>query len=171
MRLGDSLEIQAASEPDAGLPALPSAASYNCVMNPIEGQTSRDPPAFARRRDADRRIASVVFVFIIAMILAGFSENFYLRAWLGTRPLIPSAWLHGFIMSAWLILLAIQVLAVARRRIDLHRRIGKFAAALAVLLCVGVDSLRSAHMHRASWVPGIAIVLADVGTCMAQLAA
>lgn len=230
---------------------------------------SRDAPALAKRRDADRRISGGIFVFVFAVILAGFSKNFYLRAWLGTRPLIPTAWLHGFIMSAWLILFAIQVLLVARRRIDLHRRVGRFAAALAVLvmvvgvlavivrarlaipnasltqyatlfaafdglslmlsgilvacavrwrarpavhrrlmtmamvallppafgrvvayvthqqieiivlalmvlavlLSVGVDSLRSAHVHRASWVPGIAIVLTNVVTYMAQLAA
>jgi hypothetical protein len=89
--------------------------------------------------ETDRRISWWVFALIIAVILAGFAQNFYLRAWLGTRLLIPTAWLHGFIMSAWLVMFAIQVLMVARRRIDLHRVLGMLAAALAALVVtVGV---------------------------------
>jgi predicted neutral ceramidase superfamily lipid hydrolase len=158
----------------------------------------RDGAAQVLRTDVDRRIASGIFIFIIAAMLAGFAKNFYLRAWLGTRQLIPTAWLHGFIMSAWLILFVIQVLMVAHRRVDLHLRLGLFGAALAVLviavgrlvaymthqsieitvlalmtvtvlICVAVDSLRSDRIHRASFVPGILIVMTNVATCVAQL--
>jgi len=47
----------------------------------------------------DRRISNRVVVFIVAVILTGFAKNFYLRAWLGTRHLIPTARLHGFTAS------------------------------------------------------------------------
>jgi hypothetical protein len=87
----------------------------------------------------DRRISPGVFVFIVAVILAGFAKNFYLRAWLGTRHLIPTAWVHGFIMSAWVMLFVIQVVGVARRRVDLHRQLGVFGAVLAAaVVIVGV---------------------------------
>ena len=90
-------------------------------------------------RITDRRIARLVFVFIIAIILVGFAKNFYLRAWLGTRPLIPTAWFHGIVRSAWLMLFAIQIIMVARRRVDLHRRLGVLGAALALLIvAIGV---------------------------------
>jgi len=90
----------------------------------------------------DRSIAGGVFVFIIAVILVGFAENFYLRAWLGTRALIPTAWLHGFVMSAWLALFAIQVVLVARRRTDLHRVLGRVGALLALLVvAIGIETI------------------------------
>jgi hypothetical protein len=98
--------------------------------------TSRTPTP---RTGEDRRIASALLAFIIVVILAGFAKNFYLRAWLGSRVLIPTAWLHGFVMSAWLTLFAIQVVFVSRRRIDLHRKLGIFSAAFApVVVIIGL---------------------------------
>ena len=108
-------------------------------MNIPGAQVEQDEPAAAKRFGGDRRIARGVFVFIIAAILCGFAQNFYLHAWLGTRPLILTAWLHGAVMSAWLMLFALQVIMVARHRVDLHRRLGAFGAALALLIvAIGV---------------------------------
>jgi hypothetical protein len=107
-------------------------------MNIPGAQVGQDEPVPGAFR-TDRRVARLVFVFIIAAILAGFAKNFYLRAWLGTRPLIPTAWLHGIVMSAWLMLFAIQIVMVAHRRVDLHRKLGTFGAALAMLIvAVGI---------------------------------
>jgi hypothetical protein len=47
-------------------------------MTPIASQ----PAA----KSGDGRIARGLIVLVIAIILAGFAKNFYLRAWLGTRP-------------------------------------------------------------------------------------
>jgi hypothetical protein len=84
----------------------------------------------------DRRIARILFVLLIAIFLVGFAKNFYLRAWLGTRPLILTAWVHGIVMTAWLGLFATQIVLVARGRTDLHRKLGEVGAwlALAVVL-------------------------------------
>lgn len=95
--------------------------------------------ATKQRIATDRRIARAIFVFVMTVILAGFARNFYLRAWFGTRELIPTAWLHGIVMSLWLMLFAIQVGLVACRRVDLHRKVGVLGAGLAVLIfAVGV---------------------------------
>jgi len=100
-------------------------------------QPTADPVAAGSRTDL--RIARAVFVFIVATTLAGFAKNFYLRPWFGTRHLIPSAWLHGFVMSAWLVLFAGQVILVALGRVDLHRRVGRVGGWLAaVVVIVGV---------------------------------
>ena len=88
------------------------------------------------RTGSDARISRAVLVFLVAAIIAGFAKNFYLRAWLGTRPLIPTAWLHGFVMSAWLLLFALQVALVACRRVDLHRRLGRYGATIAAIVVV-----------------------------------
>ncbi len=95
--------------------------------------------ATVHRADGDHRIASGLFALIIVVMVTGFAKNFYLRAWLGTRVLVPTAWLHGVVMSAWLALFAAQVLLVSRRRINLHRKLGMFGAAFAtVVMAVGV---------------------------------
>lgn len=90
----------------------------------------------------DSRIVPATFVLIIAVILIGFAKNFYLRAWLGTRPLILTAWIHGFVMSAFLAVFTAQVLLVSRGRIRLHRTLGYWGAGLAALVViVGVDTI------------------------------
>jgi hypothetical protein len=86
---------------------------------------------------SDRRISRALAALVVLIILAGFAKNFYLRAWLGTRPLILTAWVHGFVMTAWLVLFTAQVAMVYLRRMDLHRKFGSWGAWLAAV-AVGV---------------------------------
>jgi len=101
-----------------------------------------DMPSQPAGEGGDTRIARGLIILVIAIILAGFAKNFYLRAWLGTRPLILTAWVHGTVMTAWLALFAAQVTVVARRRLDLHRKFGQWGAWLAVaVVAVGIVTI------------------------------
>lgn len=93
-------------------------------------------------QSGDSRIAPGLLVLVIAIILVGFAKNFYLRAWLGTRPLILTAWVHGVVMTAWVALFATQVTLVIRRRMDLHRRLGEWVVWFAVVVvAVGIATI------------------------------
>src|SRR5579862_9573982 len=94
--------------------------------------TRRAPQAGANSIDSP--ISRALVVLLIAIVLVGFAKNFYLRAWLGTRPLIVTAWVHGIVMTAWLALFAGQVSLIGRNRADLHRRLGQWTAWLAVVV-------------------------------------
>lgn len=106
------------------------------MSTPVRVASARAPSAAA---GIDRRIAPAILAIIVAIILIGFAKNFYLRAWLGTRTLILTAWVHGFVMSAWLALFLVQIVLVARGRVDAHRRVGRCGLVLAgAVVCVGV---------------------------------
>ncbi|MGH9740812.1 MAG: hypothetical protein ACRD51_00515 [Candidatus Acidiferrum sp.] len=66
--------------------------------------------------------------------LTGFARTYYLRPLFGRPPLPLLLHVHGVIMSAWCILFFTQAYLVAAQRIDLHRRLGVFGGALAVLV-------------------------------------
>jgi hypothetical protein len=75
----------------------------------------------------------------------GFSRTFYLRAYLQTHDIVTGdrlPWhlhLHGAVMSAWFVLMAVQSLLIRHRRIVIHRRVGAFAVVLAgMVMCVGL---------------------------------
>jgi len=115
---------------------------------------------------SDPRIARGLITVVIAIFLAGFAKNFYLRAWLGTKPLILTAWVHGLVMTTWLVMFATQVNLVARRRLDLHRRLGLWGAWLAVVVVVvGVATIlvRSRLMYPAAtpWTSFVVFVAFD----------
>jgi hypothetical protein len=88
------------------------------------------------QRAPRERLSRALLVILIAVIAVGFAKNFYLRAWLGTRPLTTIAWAHGYAMTAWLVLCGLQYTLVALGRTDQHRRLGRWTALMAVLLVV-----------------------------------
>ena len=56
---------------------------------------------------------------------------------------------HGFVMTAWIALFLTQTLLIARRRVDLHRRLGTFGVGLAMLvILVGAPTLIKAAARR-----------------------
>jgi hypothetical protein len=73
-------------------------------------------------------------VIISAIIFAGFAKNFYLRAWIGTRPISAMVHVHGSVMTGWILLFLTQTLLVAKGRSDLHRKLGITGALLAILV-------------------------------------
>jgi len=79
-----------------------------------------------------------------AALLLGFARTFFLRVWfpqwvqLHAAP-EPYFLLHGTVFSLWFVLLIVQPSLVAAGRVDLHRRLGRIGAGLAVVMvAVGI---------------------------------
>ncbi len=99
---------------------------------------------------ADKQtIRSIYFgaaIAIAAIMFAGFARNYYLRAWIGTRVITFMVHVHGFVMTAWVVMFVTQTLLIAKHRIDLHRKLGMDAC---VSSCVIVDGWRHRRVHPA----------------------
>src|SRR5277367_1561087 len=85
-------------------------------------------------RAAERRFFIASAMVIAALCFAGFARSYYLRAWLGKRALAPILQLHGLIMTAWIVLFTVQIVFIAKHRIQLHRKLGVLGALLAALV-------------------------------------
>jgi hypothetical protein len=85
-------------------------------------------------RGETRRLFLASALAIAAIMFAGFAKNYYLRAWLGTRAITAMVHVHGAVMTAWVALFVTQTLLVARRRTDLHRKLGIIGAFLAIIV-------------------------------------
>lgn len=97
---------------------------------------------------SDRLATGLIAVFV-AIIFIGFAKNFYLRPWLGTRPLTMLAYAHAAVMSAWLLLFVLQVLLISRQRLVMHRSLGKWGAAIAAfLVLLGVLTIGAAAQRN-----------------------
>jgi uncharacterized membrane protein YozB (DUF420 family) len=93
------------------------------------------------RWSAERRFYLGFSLAMLAAVLLGFSRTFFLRSWFpdwtdahGAPE--PFFYFHGVVFSAWFVLLVAQPSLVAAGRVDLHRRLGKFGAGLAVVMLV-----------------------------------
>jgi hypothetical protein len=73
---------------------------------------------------------------ILITVFAGFSRSYFLKAQFGTPPLSLLLHVHGLVFTSWILLFLIQTTLIAARRKDIHRRLGVFGAALAVLLLI-----------------------------------
>ena len=73
-------------------------------------------------------------VVLTAIMFVGFAKNYYLRAWIGTRPITTMVHVHGLVMTAWILLFLTQTLLVAKRRTDVHRKLGVAGAILAIVV-------------------------------------
>lgn len=92
-------------------------------------------------------LASLVAVFI------GFAPTYYLRTYYQTTSLTPLVHLHGIVFTSWFLLFATQTTLVARRRVDLHRRLGVAGGVLAGLMVI-VGLTAAIAFARRNYVPG-----------------
>ena len=101
------------------------------------------------RWTAERWFFTLMAIAMLVVVYVGFARSFFLRplfpGW--PSPAEPVFYVHGAFFSAWMVLLVSQVLLVATRRIDLHRKLGLLGVALAVgMLMLGmVGSLLAAN--------------------------
>ena len=92
---------------------------------------ARVPATMLRER---RFFAGMAIVFA-ATVLAGFSRSYYFNGLAADAfDLSPLLHWHGAAYTAWMLLLVVQTLLIARRRPDLHRRLGVAAVGLALLM-------------------------------------
>ena len=73
-------------------------------------------------------------IALLAIVFGGFARTFFLQPWFETPALPWHLVLHGAALTAWFALLLTQTLLVARGRTPTHRRLGKVALGLAVVL-------------------------------------
>jgi len=79
-------------------------------------------------------------VAILAAVCLGFARTFLLRPWFPEARVLaaPERFydLHGALFMTWIALLVLQPSLVAVRRVDVHRKVGWFGAALAAAMVV-----------------------------------
>jgi hypothetical protein len=98
---------------------------------------------------SEHRYFSVVAVAVTLTVLAGFIPLYTLRLLRHDPNLTLLVHAHGFVMTAWIVLFLTQTLLIAKRRIDLHRRLGIFGVGLATMvLLVGMPTLVNAAARR-----------------------
>lgn len=92
--------------------------------------------AAGNHRVAERRFYTGTAFIMLAAVFLGFSRTFFLKHWFpGAAVLAPSEpfffYVHGVCFTAWILLVVVQPLLVANRRVDLHRTLGWFGVGLA----------------------------------------
>ena len=92
-------------------------------------------PAITRRR-RERLFYLGMSAALLITVFAGFAPTYYLRPSFTTAPLMPLLHLHGLVFTAWLVLFVTQTTLVARRRTDIHRRLGIAGGVIASLMIV-----------------------------------
>ncbi len=95
------------------------------------------------RGSAERTFFTGMAIALFAAVFLGFARSYFLRPFFPeVRDKTPKElffYLHGTIFALWYFLLMVQTTFVARRRVDLHRRLGWWSAALAaIMIVVGV---------------------------------
>ncbi len=76
-----------------------------------------------------------VAILVAVIIFVGFAPSFYLKGTFGpARDLSRLTVGHGIVMTAWYVLFLLQATLIARRRPDLHRRVGVAGAIVATLM-------------------------------------
>jgi hypothetical protein len=110
----------------------------------------------APRLAAERRFYLGAAIGITVVVLAGFSVDVdLLRDMSGLSTLVR---LHGALMFGWIALFVTQTMLVARHRVDWHRRLGIFGAALAAAVVIAdtatvVVALRLGGKHLPPGMP------------------
>lgn len=99
-----------------------------------------------RRRD--RKFYLCVALAAIAVVFAGFARTYYLNGYFEHRTLTWFLYLHGFLFSAWFVVVLTQIVLVAMGRTDLHRRLGKVGAAM---VCIMVPMGVAVGIHAAKY--------------------
>ena len=76
----------------------------------------------------------IVFGFLFAGMLFGFSKTLYLREFFHVPPIPFYLYVHGVVLTTWFALVLAQTSLIAGHRQDIHRRLGFAAVAVAVVL-------------------------------------
>ena len=90
-----------------------------------DGMTEGGASRTGSKRSTFFLIASSLMTLIVFL---GFLPSFYLRPYFRDNGLPLHLIVHGVVMTAWQLLFLTQTILVARRRTDLHRRLGVVSA-------------------------------------------
>jgi hypothetical protein len=106
---------------------------------------------------------------IIALLVTvgGFARTYYLKAAFGTPQLSSLVHLHGFVMTGWFTLFAVQTWLVASGKTQVHRKLGILGCfwALAVIVVGSITGVVAAKFGRPNLAPPLiflVVPLADM---------
>ncbi len=106
----------------------------------------------------DRVFYTGMSVAILAGVFVGFAPSYYLKGVLRPEqaPLTPLLQVHGAAFTCWVLLFVTQAVLVARRRVDVHRKLGVAGAVLAAaMVAIGLSAaIASARRNVAAGNPG-----------------
>jgi len=112
----------------------------------------------------ERHPYTLAAVVAIGVMFAGFAPTYYLKGAYGTPTLDALRHVHGLVMTAWFGLFLVQAGLVAGNRVAVHRKLGIYAALVAVLVVIvgislGVASARSGTSLPPGISPKVFLVL------------
>ena len=122
-------------------------------------------PAPVARRTDDTFFVTMSFL-ILAGILFGFAQSYFLRGAVFAH--LPSllVHIHGAAFSSWIILFVVQTLLVAKRNIRLHRTLGTFGGFLAAAMVILGWAATLAVIRRGVTPPGLTAPMFIVLNCL-----
>jgi FtsH-binding integral membrane protein len=96
------------------------------------------------------RFPALAAVALSALIFVGFARTYYLKFLFDAPPLTVAAQLHGLLATLWLVLHYTQARLVAAHRVDIHKKLGIFAACVGGVLAVqalhlGIAGVAAGH--------------------------
>ncbi len=105
------------------------------------------------RRQSERVFYVAAAVAFAAVTFAGFQHTWFLRFRYGlpTLPLLIA--MHGVLFTAWVVLFAVQIVLVAKKRADIHRRLGVLGGIVAALMFI-VGPLTAIAVTKPGYRPG-----------------
>ena len=95
-----------------------------------------DTIGIIQRKHTDNIFFRLIAIASIAAIFAGFARTYFLKSWTGAAAQPALVHIHAILFTTWILLFLVQTTLVANDRIDLHRKLGVFAALLAVAMVV-----------------------------------
>jgi uncharacterized membrane protein YozB (DUF420 family) len=93
-------------------------------------------------RSRERVFYTTMAFAMLGAVLLGFARSFYLHPLFPAHPVPPEPFflIHGLAFTAWVLLVPVQTLLIANRRVDLHRAFGAAGAVLAVaMVALGLE--------------------------------
>jgi hypothetical protein len=96
------------------------------------------------------RFPSIAIAAVAAVIVLGFARTYYLKFLFDLPPLTRAAHFHGLVSTLWLVLHYTQARLVAAHRVDIHKRLGIFAACVGLVLAaqalhLGIAGVAAGH--------------------------
>ena len=84
----------------------------------------------ADRKASERKFYTRMALFLVLLVLLGFSPSFYLRGIVPPYPrpnptLPPAVLLHGSVFTLWMLAIVTQTQLIAARKHEIHMRLGK----------------------------------------------
>jgi hypothetical protein len=127
------------------------------AMTPTNVASHPSPPAGSfSALPSDHRFFSGIAVAAAIVIVAGFASTYGPKIVNGDPTLLPIIHVHAAIFASWLVVFVTQNILVLRGRVAVHRKLGPWAVALAmVMLLVGVATAIAVARTGHRGIPGV----------------